>query len=392
MNCKQIFSCAAAVLTALAGLPLPAAAQQPFEYTVLTDGTAEIFCKDTTITTAEIPDTIDGYTVTAIAESGFSGCTALQSVTFPDTLTVIGENAFTACSALTSIAIPEQVTTIGSFVFEGCTALQTIDVEDTNTAYQDDEGVLYTADKKSLLRYPAARAGAAYTVSPACRVIEPWAFTYCSQLQYLETSNVTAIGADAFMYAESLQTVILSEGIEELVGASFAYCVNLRKLTLPSTLQKIGNKCFYGCVSLPSIELPDGLETIGEMAFYGCVQLKEMTIPESVSVIGKMGVGYSVDPETNQNTVISDFKLNTFSGSRGASYAKKNGITHHSTVSQNTLMRWMMIALAVLLLGMGVFAIFYKKHKDAKAYARRLEEERRAKKVQRKQQKKQRKS
>ncbi len=388
MQFNKLICCAAAALTAVIGMPLGVSAQQPLDYTVLEDGTAEIFCKDTSITAAEIPAEIDGYTVTALAKEGFSGCTALQSVTLPETLTTIGESAFNDCASLEFIAIPAQVTSIGSFVFEGCTALTAITVDDANAAYMDDDGVLYTVSQGELVRYPAAREGTSYTVAAACRTIDPWAFTYCSKLQYLAMDNVVAIGADAFMYSESLQTVVLSEGIRELIGASFAYCVNLRKVTLPSTLESIGNKCFYGCVSLPSVTLPDSLTTIGEMAFYGCVQMKEVTVPPSVKTIGNMGIGYSVDPDTNENTVISGFTMHTTSGTKAYSYAKKNGIAYSASVNKSTAILVLAVVLVVLAAGAACLAVFFRRQREAEQFARQKEAERRARKAEKKQNRK----
>ncbi len=388
MQFRKLFSCAAAALMAVTALPLPAGAQPTFDYTVLGDGTAEISCADKTITDAEIPAEIDGYTVTAIAAQGFADCASLRSVTLPETLTDIGDNAFTGCAALGSITIPAQVDTIGSFVFEGCTALTAIEVDDANISYMDDAGILYSNGQVTLLRYPAAKADVAYTTPEPCRTIAPWAFTYCSKLQSLELTGVTAIGADAFMYAEGLQTIALSEGIKELIGASFAYCINLRRVTLPRTLEVIGNKCFYGCVSLPSITLPEGLSSIGEMAFYGCVQMKEMEVPASVKLIGNMGIGFSVDPETNRNTVVPGFSLKTFTGSKGKTYAEKNGISHTATMGKDYAMKWIFIAAAIVLAAAAVIAAFYQKQKKAQAYARQKEAERRAKKQEKKQNRK----
>ena len=70
-----------------------------------------------------IPDTYNGYPVTAIAPSAFKGYTGLTSITIPDSVTSIGSSSFSGCTGLTSIAIPDSVTSIGRYAFEGCTSL-----------------------------------------------------------------------------------------------------------------------------------------------------------------------------------------------------------------------------------------------------------------------------
>ena len=51
--------------------------------------------------------------VTSVPGGAFAGCTALTSVTLPDTLTEIADYAFVACTSLTSLVIPEGVVSIG---------------------------------------------------------------------------------------------------------------------------------------------------------------------------------------------------------------------------------------------------------------------------------------
>lgn len=368
----------AAALTMPASLP--AAAAETYTYTVQDDGTIAVACQDPAIVTADIPAEIDGYTVSALAEDCFSGCTALETVTFPDTLVTFSNYAFRGCSALQTVTVPAQVTKIDSFVFEGCTALSEILVEEGNTSFTSDAGVLYENGTGMLVRYPAARPGTEYTIPGDCTIIAPWAFTDCSSLVRLHMTSVTAIGADAFFCASSLQEVTLSEGITELIGPSFAYCTSLQKVELPSTLESIGDKCFYGCVNLTSITLPDGLEKIGEMSFYGCVQIKEMIVPSSVESIGEMGIGYSVDPDTNENAVIEGFKMKTVSGSKASSYARRNKISYSAKATAASVILWLIVILVVLsAAGAGGFW-YWKRRDEAKAAlaesARKLEEKR----------------
>jgi len=53
--------------------------------------------------TVVIPETVEGYTVTAIGESAFEGNTGLVSIDLPDTIEVIGKYAFKNCTSLTTM-------------------------------------------------------------------------------------------------------------------------------------------------------------------------------------------------------------------------------------------------------------------------------------------------
>ena len=71
--------------------------------------------------------------VTSIGSFAFSDCSALTSITIPDSVTTIGSSAFANCSALTSITIPDGVTAIETYAFSGCSALTTITIPDSVT-------------------------------------------------------------------------------------------------------------------------------------------------------------------------------------------------------------------------------------------------------------------
>ena len=62
----------------------------------------------------------------SICPSAFYGCTALTSVTIPNSVTTIGYDTFMGCTGLTSVTIPNSVTSIGSSAFSGCTGLKKI--------------------------------------------------------------------------------------------------------------------------------------------------------------------------------------------------------------------------------------------------------------------------
>lgn len=73
-----------------------------------------------------IPETVDGQTVTAIADYAFSGQDAITTVILPETVTVIGDYAFSSCQSLRGIYIPTGVRSIGVYAFADCDSLEAI--------------------------------------------------------------------------------------------------------------------------------------------------------------------------------------------------------------------------------------------------------------------------
>ncbi|MCH5214172.1 MAG: leucine-rich repeat domain-containing protein [Muribaculaceae bacterium] len=170
-------------------------------------------------------------TVTEIGEVAFCQNRVLKSVTIPNSVQEIGDAAFWYCAGLTSLTIPESVTKIGEVAFIGCEGLQSINVAPGNSNYCSVDGVLFSADKKQLLAFPAA-VGGDYTIP----------------------SSVTEIGIEAFAFATGLKSV-----------------------TFPNSLRTIGMQAFYECWGLENIEIPAKVTEIGDYAFYECKSLKSIT-------------------------------------------------------------------------------------------------------------------
>lgn len=99
------------------------------KYKVENDSITITGCKSDTI---EIPEMINGISVTSIGEHAFSACKSLTSITIPDSVTSIGKSALSSCDSLTSITIPNSVTSIGKNAFKYCDSLKNIEVDDEN--------------------------------------------------------------------------------------------------------------------------------------------------------------------------------------------------------------------------------------------------------------------
>jgi hypothetical protein len=95
-----------------------------------------------------------GSHVEDIGQWAFGMCN-FKSLTLPDSLKRLAPEAFWSCDSLTSVVIPKNVSNIESAPFNSCQSLQSIQVASGNRYYKAIDGVLYTADGKTLIDYPA---------------------------------------------------------------------------------------------------------------------------------------------------------------------------------------------------------------------------------------------
>lgn len=244
-----------------------------------------------------------------IGNEVFYSCTSLREITLPESLTAIGDYAFQNCQGLTTFHLPASCTELGIYALDGCQALTEITVAAENPAYTAADGVLFTADQRTLLRYPQSRAKTVYTVPDPCTELADWSFIGATTLEELDLNQVTEIGEDCFYYCGRLQEVTIPEGVTELKGAAFAYCLELQQVTLPDTMRQLGDHCFYSCASLEQINIPEGVTALGERCFYNCAMLLDLTLPASIAEIGEEAIGYYTPSDADRDEAVRMDKL-----------------------------------------------------------------------------------
>jgi len=274
--------------------------------------------------------------VTKIGAEAFANATKLSAVTFEpgenaQPLT-IAKKAFSGCTALEKIALPARLADIvltkyavsGDTVnvtdvnnaFAGCTALTSITVANGNTAYKSVDGVLYSADGKTLLYCPATKAGA-FSIPSGTQAIAPGAFIGCDALTEVTLPNTIVLVGECAFYGldEKLAKVTFAEkafndtiveryafrgcaALEEIVFGSgsrvttlgegaFYGCKALESLTIPTTMTAIGADAFRDCIALETLTFaPNGkMLAFGEDVFYGCTSLTVVELPANVTEI-----------------------------------------------------------------------------------------------------------
>lgn len=213
-----------------------------------------------------------------------------KSLSFKNGTNAINDDFLTYNDTVESINIPESVANIGASAFEGCSALKTVTIPDSCgvqamafygcsslTDINYNETAVWTAPTAFVETawYNSQPDGIVYYGKSAC--------AYKGDFKANETiKDGTVVVADGLFYGdEELTSIDIADSVENIGSMAFEECINLREVKLPKSLYTICEETFYGCESLESITLPD-VVNIGESAFAHCINLKNIVIPESV--------------------------------------------------------------------------------------------------------------
>ncbi len=229
--------------------------------------------------------------ITTIGASCFFKCSALKEVTLPEGLQKINAKVFMSCYLLERVNLPNSLESIGEMAFYktglislpesstlksigktcfwgsklqdvrlgraleslgdaafgGCTDLKSISVSSLNASFTTEEGVLFDKAKETLFVYPAAAERASYQTP----------------------KTVTTIKPSAFESTQSLETLIISEGVVGIPNSFCASAVKLTKVYLPSTINTIDVGAFDNCKELKEFHIRAVEPPVAETGAFG---------------------------------------------------------------------------------------------------------------------------
>ncbi len=262
------------------------------------------------------------YTVTAIGDNAFMGCSGLTGVTFPATLTSLGQYAFRECTGITSLVIPSTLTTIGDGAFLWCTSLAEVSLPDNMTRIGKGmfEGAAFTEiqlpsslqviDKLAFY----ATGLTTLTIPASVTTIGEQAFKDCLDLEYVAALPATppTINANSFEDVERIPLYMAEASYDayhdaplwstifnisqrpgliyntESTTATVAGCTPnyVGDLVVPATF---GNKTVVGIEAnalkdqqyITSVSIPATVTSIGEENFRNCPSLASIAVDAS---------------------------------------------------------------------------------------------------------------
>ena len=162
------------------------------------------------------------------------------------------------------ITIPVSVTAIDVYGMVRGNKFTSVSVAEGNSSFCSVDGVLFTADKKTLVYYPNCREG-----------------------EYSIPAGTEKIGAYAFIYNKNLTKLVFPEGIKQIGAYAVFNCAKINSIKLPDSLISIGDGAFGSTFSLSDdITIPSGTTGLGKALFKNDNKIKNVYVQSAVDAIG----------------------------------------------------------------------------------------------------------
>lgn len=211
--------------------------------------------------------------------------------------------------------------------FDGCSALEAVNVN--NDAYVSVDGVLYTADEKTLVLYPQNKAGDTFTVPVTVTKIARYAFKGNRNLvEIVIGANVSALGSEGDDYevfgeAKKLERFVVdaeNQSFSAIGGVLYNKAGTVLRFypsaksdmtyVVESTAEKICLNAFAGAINLSILYIPKSVVTVSGTLFAGAERLTTVYVGHTEAELPSgWNYNWKGDLQTSVNVVYGEYTV-----------------------------------------------------------------------------------
>ena len=202
-------------------------------------------------------------------------------------------------------------------IYDACRyGFEGIDISPQNKYYASIDGIVYTADKKTLVRCPVGRTGKVI-IPDGVIAIGRDAFRFCRINEAVIPDSVTEVGAAAFADSH-IEKFSFGKGMTYISKRMFRLCRNLKHIHIPSNIKEIMSSAFSACEAVEDIVLDEGVERIGPDAFEAKdINYIKISLPSSIKTI-ESGALRNIKNITLTDKIPSGFFTSLYTSDSGA--------------------------------------------------------------------------
>lgn len=204
----------------------------------------------------------------------------------PSDMTTV-TNRFLGCSSLNNVVFHSNITAIEDSAFYLC--------KNIDNVYVDSLEQWYNIERPNDTANPLAHHANLYIGGelftewyvPENHPDIRWYFAGCDSLQKVVMHDgVNIVGTDALFGCHNLRELNLGNSITQIDDWAFCDCLSLVEVTIPDSVVGIRCCAFRGCLALESVTIGDGTTEIADGAFESCTSMSVLNLGSSVEIIG----------------------------------------------------------------------------------------------------------
>ncbi len=273
--------------------------------------------------------------VTYIGDLAFAECDKIERFVFECLVFDFSYGGlFYSCDSLKAVEFNRKVDKFDPEMFSKCHSLEAVNMNAHSKSYYTFEGVIYSSisNHEELVYYPLGKKDAEFELPFSTEIIGYKAFSGNPYLEKIDfgVGNLYSIYDYAFAGCSALKEVVIratASYFNHIGQYSFKDCVSLVSFEMPKSITFVGIGAFMGCTSLETVVLSDNLKNILQDTFKNCSSLKNVTLGNIIYFIED---GAFIGCVSLEKIVIPNYCLNI----RGTVFEKQVEIHYDGTVKE----------------------------------------------------------